>query len=98
MPQPGTVHRDEPVDPASQLFVEQVPDAPQVAQTFFSDRANEGDVTGRPDVGAIEGADDRKHDCQPTAVVANTRAPHEGSVAGHADIGAFLGTPCQGVR
>ena len=43
-PEAGAVHRDEPVDPALELGVEQVFDAPQVAKPLLPDRTHKSDT------------------------------------------------------
>ena len=69
----GTIHGDERVDAALQLLVEEVLDAPQVAQPFFPDRADERDAARRLQIALVHRPNHADEHGEAPAVVRDAR-------------------------
>ena len=83
------IDRDEPIDAALQLRVEEMLHATQVPEAFFAHRADEGHRTGGGDLRGVHRTCHGEHDGKAAAVVPDAGALQHRAVARHAHVGPF---------
>ncbi len=81
------VDRDEAVDIG--VVAEQRLDAPEIAEFFLADGADEQDVADGRDVVGIDGFDQRQQRGEAAGVIADTRRQHDAVLLPHGNIRAF---------